>query len=120
MSPNSASEEAGVEAQTEQHTVQEPLTEDTPQEPAVPESSPDHTDQDVIAAEPALAESEQSPASDRPATEVSEAVSKSAHQNFVLRFRDRRYTCFPETMLMNNRLLSSKILWRWLINPKLI
>ena len=76
MSPNSASEEAGVEAQTEQHTVQEPLTEDTPQEPAVPESSPDHIDQDVIAAEPALAESEQSPASDTPATEVSEAVSK--------------------------------------------
>ena len=76
MSPNSASEEAGVQAQTEQHTVQEPLTEGPPEEPAVTESSPDQIDQDVTVAEDlAPAESEKSPASDIPATEVAEAVS---------------------------------------------
>lgn len=77
MSPNSASEEAGVQAQSDQHAIQDDLPKHSPDEPHVADSSPQHTDQDVIAADSGVAESETSPAPDIPATEISEAVSKN-------------------------------------------
>ena len=73
-SPGSVLEEADLEAPSEPPTSNHTVTDDTSSEPTATEVIPETSEQDVAVASPALAEAENSSASDMPANDASEVV----------------------------------------------
>ena len=74
VSPDPVSKEADVETPIVQPTTEESHTEDAVGDPIAVQDTPDPTDHDVVAANVALAEAENSSAPDMPAKKVPQVV----------------------------------------------